>query len=70
MILDKDIKTLTKERQLIIIEIDATRDEETKIRLEEQLQALTDTIKTARLRKLLETKSMKDYVELKSGVRK
>ena len=67
MILDKDIKMLTKDREHLIILIDATKDAETLAVLEDHLEALSATIKTVRL-KMLETKSLSEGVEFKDGV--
>lgn len=64
MILNKDINVLIKERHKLLIMIDQERDEEKKLFYEEQLQAITKTIKEAR-HKMLEQKSLSDEVELK-----
>ena len=64
MIKDKALETLSKERQIIIKNIDVERDEEKLLFYEEQLAALNGVIEQ-RKNDLLQIKSLTDEVELK-----
>jgi len=64
MIQDKTMNILAKERTKLLVMIDQEQDETKRMQLEEQLQALTESIER-RKQELLGTKNTTDFVETK-----